>query len=162
MIQLIKIHKLKEKKLFLLLFLISLLLSHMNIFGISNPAIMPNYFIALILSFLLTNKASLNLFNLVIIGLVIDVLAGNLLGQYGLIFIFIYTLNLITNKILFIKHQSQIIALSIFLIFFSFITLWLTSETFEIFIPFQTLLIQSILTFIVFLFFRVIIIKNIS
>ena len=63
------IQKFQEDKLFIILFLISLVLSHIGIFGIHDPTIMPNYFIALIVSFILTKKARLNLNKLVIIGL---------------------------------------------------------------------------------------------
>jgi len=155
--KIINIQKSQEDKLFIILFLISLVLSHIGIFGIHDPTIMPNYFIALIVSFILTKKARLNLNKLVIIGLIIDVLAGQLIGQYGLIFINIYIAYLITNKILIIKYEKQIESLSILLILFGFLILWLTSQSYGIPIIPKAILFQSILTFIAYLFFRVII-----
>ena len=79
----------KEIKLFLILFIISIFLSHMGVVSIEDSTIAPNYFIALIVSFILTKKASLNLYKVLIIGLATDIFVGQLIGQYGLIFIII-------------------------------------------------------------------------
>ena len=157
-----KIPQIQAQKLFIILFIISLILSHIGIVGIEDSSIMPNYFIALIVSFILAKRARLDLFKLVIIGLIVDIFTGQLIGQYGLIFIIIYILNFSVNKILVIKYQKQIESLSIFLILFSFIILWLTSQSYNIFITPKILLLQSILTFIAYLFFKVIINKFIS
>jgi len=157
-----KIPQIQAQKLFIILFIISLILSHIGIVGIEDSSIMPNYFIALIVSFILAKRARLDLFKLVIIGLIVDIFTGQLIGQYGLIFIIIYILNFSVNKILVIKYQKQIESLSIFLILFSFIILWLTSQSYNIFITPKILLLQSIFTFIPYLFFKVIINKFIA
>jgi rod shape-determining protein MreD len=157
-----KIPQIQAQKLFIILFIISLFLSHIGIVGIEDSSIMPNYFIALIVSFILAKRARLDLFKLVIIGLIVDIFTGQLIGQYGLIFIIIYILNFSVNKILVIKYQKQIESLSIFLILFSFIILWLTSQSYNIFITPKILLLQSIFTFIAYLFFKVIINKFIA
>lgn len=157
-----KIPQIQAQKLFIILFIISLILSHIGIVGIEDSSIMPNYFIALIVSFILAKRARLDLFKLVIIGLIVDIFTGQLIGQYGLIFIIIYILNFSVNKILVIKYQKQIESLSIFLILFSFIILWLTSQSYNIFITPKILLLQSIFTFIAYLFFKVIINKFIA
>lgn len=157
-----KIPQIQAQKLFIILFIISLFLSHLGLVGIEDSSIMPNYFIALIVSFILAKRARLDLFKLVIIGLIVDIFTGQLIGQYGLIFIIIYILNFSVNKILVIKYQKQIESLSIFLILFSFIILWLTSQSYNIFITPKILLLQSIFTFIAYLFFKVIINKFIA
>ena len=157
-----KIPQIQAQKLFIILFIISLILSHIGIVGIEDSSIMPNYFIALIVSFILAKRARLDLFKLVIIGLIVDIFTGQLIGQYGLIFIIIYILNFSVNKILVIKYQKQIESLSIFLILFSFVILWLTSQSYNIFIIPKILLLQSIFTFIAYLFFKVIINKFIA
>jgi rod shape-determining protein MreD len=157
-----KIPQIQAQKLFIILFIISLILSHIGIVGIEDSSIMPNYFIALIVSFILAKRARLDLFKLVIIGLIVDIFTGQLIGQYGLIFIIIYILNFSVNNILVIKYQKQIESLSIFLILFSFIILWLTSQSYNIFITPKILLLQSIFTFIAYLFFKVIINKFIA
>jgi rod shape-determining protein MreD len=157
-----KIQQIQAKKLFIILFIISLFLSHLGLVGIEDSSIMPNYFIALIVSFIVAKKAGLNLFKLVTIGLIVDLFTGQLIGQYGLIFMVIYILDFSVNKILVIKYQKQIESLSIFLILFSFIILWLTSQSYNIFITPKILLLQSIFTFIAYLFFKVIINKFIA
>ena len=149
----------KEKTLFMILFLLSIILSNIGIPGIENPALMPNYFIALIIASILNKSSYMNIYKLVIIGLLVDILAGQLLGQYGLIFIFIYLLYFIIQKLLVIKTTPQLFSLSFFLILFSFIILWTTSLSHGLFINFNLLFTQSILTFIAYLIFNIFIEK---
>ena len=152
----------KEIKLFLILFIISIFLSHMGVVSIEDSTIVPNYFIALIVSFILTKKASLNLYKVFIIGLATDIFVGQLIGQYGLIFIIIFILNFLTNKMIVIQNKKQIESLSFILILISFVILWLTAKNYNMFIPLKILLLQFILTFIAYLFFKVIITKYTS
>ena len=153
------IEKKKERTSFIILFFISIILSNIGIPGIENPALMPNYFIALIIASILNKSSYMNIYKLVIIGLLVDILAGQLLGQYGLIFIFIYLLHFIIQKLLVIKTTPQLFSLSFFLILFSFIILWTTSLSHGLFINFNLLFTQSILTFIAYLFFNIFIKK---
>jgi rod shape-determining protein MreD len=153
------IEKKKERTSFIILFFISIILSNIGIPGIENPALMPNYFIALIIASLLNKSSYMNIYKLVIIGLLVDILAGQLLGQYGLIFIFIYLLYFIIQKLLVIKTTPQLFSLSFFLILFSFIILWTTSLSHGLFINFNLLFTQSILTFIAYLIFNIFIEK---
>ena len=152
----------KEIKLFLILFIISIFLSHMGVVSIEDSTIVPNYFIALIVSFILTKKASLNLYKVLIIGLATDIFVGQLIGQYGLIFIIIFILNFLTNKMIVIQNKKQIESLSFILILFGFVILWITANNYNMFIPLKILLLQFILTFIAYLFFKVIITKYTS
>ena len=149
----------KERTSFIILFFISIILSNIGIPGIENPALMPNYFIALIIASILNKSSYMNIYKLVIIGLLVDILAGQLLGQYGLIFIFIYLLHFIIQKLLVIKTTPQLFSLSFFLILFSFIILWTTSLSHGLFINFNLLFTQSILTFIAYLIFNIFIEK---
>jgi len=153
------IEKKKERTSFIILFFISIILSNIGIPGIENPALMPNYFIALIIASILNKSSYMNIYKLVIIGLLVDILAGQLLGQYGLIFIFIYLLHFIIQKLLVIKTTPQLFSLSFFLILFSFIILWTTSLSHGLFINFNLLFTQSILTFIAYLIFNIFIEK---
>jgi len=154
------IEKKKERTSFIILFFISIILSNIGIPGIENPALMPNYFIALIIASILNKSSYMNIYKLVIIGLLVDILAGQLLGQYGLIFIFIYLLHFIIQKLLVIKTTPQLFSLSFFLILFSFIILWTTSLSHGLFINFNLLFTQSILTFIAYLIFNIFIEKS--
>ena len=149
----------KERTLFIILFLISIIFSNIGIPGIENSTLMPNYFIALIIACILNKSSYLNIYGLVIIGLIVDLFAGQLLGQYGLIFICIYLLYFIIQKLLVIKTTLQLFSLSLFLTLCSFLILWATSTSHDLFISFNSLFIELILTFIAYLIFNIFIKK---
>jgi len=149
----------KDIYLFFILLLMSLFLSNTGILGITDSRIMPNYFIALVIAFIITNKANLNLYKLMILGLMVDLLAGQLLGQHALIFITIFVLFFLANKLLVIKTEIQFSTLSIFLIFNSFFILWVTSQSHDIFRSPNLLILQGFLTFFAYLITKLIIIK---
>lgn len=149
----------KEKYLFFILIFISLFLSNIGIFGITDPRNMPNYFIGLVIAFIISNKANLNLYKLMILGLIVDLFTGQLMGQHALIFITIFLLSFLVNKLLIIKTEIQQSTLSIFLIVNSFFILWVTSQSHDIFRSPSLLLVQGILTFFAYLITKLIIIK---
>ena len=147
--------KKRERALFIILFFISIIFSNLGIPGIENSNIMPNYFLALIISCLLNKNSFLNLYNLVIFGLIVDILCGQLLGQYGFLFISIYFVYFIIQKITTISNSKQLLFLGFCLSIFSFIALWATSLSHKIFIPFNLLFLQFVLTFITYLIFNI-------
>ena len=151
--------KKKEGNLFVILFLLSIIFSNIGIPSIENSNMMPNYFIALITACILNKSSSLNIYKLVIIGLIVDLFVGQLLGQYGLIFICIYLVHFIIQKILVIKSTQQLFSLGFFLIISSFFVLWTTSVSHGLFISSNLIFIQSILTFITYLIFNIFIKK---
>jgi len=153
------IEKRRENYLFYILIFISLILANIGIIIFEDPRIMPNYFIGLTLAFVITDKANLNLYKLLIFGLFVDLFSGQVLGQHGLIFIIIYLLYFLINKILIIKTEMQSSSLSIFLILISFIIIWLTSQSHDIFRPTNLLIVQGILTFFAYLIFKTVINK---
>ena len=153
------IEKKKERTSFIILFLISIIFSNIGIPGIENSTLMPNYFIALIIACILNKSSYLNIYGLVIIGLIVDLFAGQLLGQYGLIFICIYLIYSIIQRLLVIKTTLQLFSLGFFLILCSFLVLWATSLSHGLFISFNLLFIQSIFTFITYLIFNIFIKK---
>ena len=148
------VQKRKENYLLFSFILISLILSNLSLPWVESPTSMPNYFIALIVTFISLKKSSLNLYKLIIIGLGVDLLVGNLLGQYGVIFISIYALNFIINKILIIKTENQVLSLAFLLILFSFLILWATSQSHNIGVSLNILFFQFILTLLIYLIFR--------
>ena len=147
--------------LFYILIFISLIISNIGIIFFEDSRIMPNYFIGLILAFLITNTTDLNLYKLMAFGLLIDLFVGQLLGQHSLIFIILYLLYFLINKMLIIKTEIQSSSLSIFLILISFIIVWLTSQSHDIFRSPNLLLLQGILTFFTYLIFKTVINKYI-
>ncbi len=151
----------RENYLFYILIFISLIISNIGIIFFEDSRIMPNYFIGLILAFLITNTTDLNLYKLMAFGLLIDLFVGQLLGQHSLIFIILYLLYFLINKILIIKTEIQMSSLSIFLILISFIIIWLTSQSHDIFRSPNLLLLQGILTFFTYLIFKTVINKYI-
>ena len=153
------IERRRENHLFYILIFISLIISNIGIIFFEDSRIMPNYFIGLILAFLITNTADLNLYKLMAFGLLIDLFIGQLLGQHGLIFIILYLLYFLITKVLIIKTEMQSSSLSIFLISISFIIMWLTSQSHDIFRPPNLLLLQGILTFFIYLIFKTVINK---
>ena len=152
----------KERNLLIVLSLIAIFLSNLGIPGIENSAIMPNYFIALIITFILMKLGNLNLYKLVIIGLLVDVFVGQLLGQYAFIFISIYLADYIVNRVLIIKSEKQVFTLSFFLILISFFILWISSLSYSIFIPPKIILFQIILTVITYSILNAFINRSIS
>ena len=155
------IERRRENYLFYILIFISLIISNIGIIFFEDSRIMPNYFIGLILAFLITNTTDLNLYKLMAFGLLIDLFAGQLLGQHSLIFIILYLLYFLINKMLIIKTEIQSSSLSIFLILISFIIVWLTSQSHDIFRSPNLLLLQGILTFFTYLIFKTVINKYI-
>lgn len=153
------IQKKNENKLFIIIFLISLFLSNLGIPGAEDSRIMPNYFIAIYITFIAAKVANLNLYKLVMTSIIIDLFVGQLLGQYGLILISIYLIDFIIHKILIVKTELQIISLYILLILFSFFILGVTSASYDIPNPYKIMILQAILTFIVCLILRLIINK---
>ena len=155
MIQKTILEKKKERTSFIILFLTSIILSNIRILGIENSTMMPNYFIALVIVCILNKNSYCNIYILVIIGLIVDIFVGQILGQYAFIFICIYLINFLVQKILAINTALQILSLGLFLTLWSFIFLWATSLSQGLFINFNLLLIQSILTFITYLIFNI-------
>ena len=74
----------------------------------------------------------------------------------------IFILNFLTNKMIVIQNKKQIESLSFILILIGFVILWLTAKNYNMFIPLKIFLLQFILTFIAYLFFKVIIKKYTS
>ena len=140
------IQKRQENYLIMILAFVSLILSNIALPWTENPSNMPNYFIALIAIFIVSDKANLNLFKLFIIGLLVDLFLGQILGQYAFIFICIYALNFLVGRILIIKTDTQILSLSSFMILVSFFVLWATSQNQNIILPLGLLFYQFILT----------------
>ena len=151
-----------DYSLLTILSLICILLSNIGIPGIADVRIVPNYFIALFIIFIMSKNCNLHLYKLLTIGLIIDLFVGQILGQYALIFICIFLVDHIVNKILLIKTDKQILSLAFFLILISFFILGATSQSHNIVINFEILFYQLILTFFTFLIFRIIVNNFIS
>tara|TARA_B100000780_G_C21057957_1_gene425135 strand:+ start:404 stop:880 length:477 start_codon:yes stop_codon:yes gene_type:complete len=78
-----KIINKKENIFFLLLFIFSLFLSHLNIFDFANQNTNPEYFIILITIMINSKSTNISLIRVFIMGLIIDFFIGVILGQYS-------------------------------------------------------------------------------
>ena len=84
-----KIFKKNESVIIFTLFLLTLLLSRINIPLLESAGLMPDYFLALFVSLIASRHTNINIFILFLLGICVDLIAGKLLGQYALIFIII-------------------------------------------------------------------------
>ena len=78
-----KIISKKENSFLVLLFILSLILSHLNIFNLMEQSTNPEYFIAFGSLMISSRLIHTGLIKLFILGLIIDVFIGIILGQYA-------------------------------------------------------------------------------
>lgn len=103
--------KLKQQKLFVGLFLVSIFLSFINLFSIININIYPEYFIALMVLTISSNLISINITKVFLIGVIVDILIGSILGQYTITFLLLYGLQIFSQKYFLMPTRAQAILL---------------------------------------------------
>lgn len=97
----------KEYSLFFFLFIVSALFSHLNIFDIAQISTNPNYFLALIVLVCSYHIINISLIKLFIIGIIVDVLVGQLLGEHGFIFLLILFTEQLYKKYIHVLNYEQ-------------------------------------------------------
>ena len=90
--------KLRQRKLFFILFLFCIIFSFFNLFGFLNFSFYPEYFIALMVLTISSNMIEVSTSKIFIIGILVDILIGSILGQYTLAFLVIYSLQILSQK----------------------------------------------------------------
>jgi len=90
--------KLKQRKLFFILFLFCIIFSFFNLFEFLNFSFYPEYFIALMVLTISSNMIEVSTSKIFIIGILVDILIGSILGQYTLAFLLIYSLQILSQK----------------------------------------------------------------
>ena len=125
-------YKRSDTIVFCILFLITLLLSRINFPLIGTDGIMPDYFLALFVSLIATRLMKMNIYILFLLGLLIDLLAGELIGQYGLILIIIYFVNFILNKYFLLQTSLMKVSQNLILITIGLIMLLILSSSYEL------------------------------
>ena len=103
--------KIKQQKLFVALFLVSIFLSFINLFSIININIYPDYFIALMVLTISSNLISININKVFLIGVIVDILIGSILGQYTIAFLLLYGLQVFSKKYFLMPTSAQAILL---------------------------------------------------
>ena len=91
-----------------IIFLITLLISKINIPVINTSGNMPDYFLALFVCLIASRFMNMNIYILFLLGLIVDLLVGELMGQYGLIFITIYFINFLLSKYFLFKTSIML------------------------------------------------------
>ena len=138
-----------------ILFLLTLFLSYSNLPLIDSPGLMPNYFIALFVSLIAFRL--MNIYILFLLGLLIDLLAGELIGQYGLVLIIIYFVNFILNKYFLLQTSLMQFSQNLVLITIGLIMLLILSSSYELTTNVNLLGIKWIVTCLVCLLYNQII-----
>jgi rod shape-determining protein MreD len=150
-------YKRSDAIVFCILFLITLLLSRINFPLIGTDGIMPDYFLALFVSLIATRLMKINIYILFLLGLLIDLLAGELIGQYGLVLIIIYFVNFILNKYFLLQTSLMQFSQNLILITIGLIMLLILSSSYELTTNVNLLGIKWIVTCLVCLLYNQII-----
>ena len=150
-------YKRSDAIVFCILFLITLLLSRINFPLIGTDGIMPDYFLALFVSLIATRLMKMNIYILFLLGLLIDLLAGELIGQYGLVLIIIYFVNFILNKYFLLQTTLMQFSQNLILITIGLIMLLILSSSYELTTNVNLLGIKWIVTCLVCLLYNQII-----
>lgn len=116
----------------LLLFLFTLFLSHIHVPLISSIGLIPDYFLALFTVLIATRFININIYIYFLIGLIIDLLVGELIGQYGLVFIIIYFTNFLLNKSFLFKSPIMLVSQHIFLATIGLLVLLISSLSYDL------------------------------
>ena len=149
-----KINK-KENILLGALFIISLLLSHLNIFSFTNQNTNPEYFIALFTIILNSKHWQFSLIKVFLLGLIIDAFIGLVLGQYAFSFLMMVLFHKIYNHYLNAVSEEQKSFLHFFTVLIGVVCLKLVAmsnlaEDFD----FVSIILIFILTFLTFFIFQ--------
>ena len=152
--------KIKQQKLFVGLFLVSIFLSFINFFSFININIYPEYFIALMVLTISSNLISINIAKVFLAGVIVDILIGSILGEYTIAFLLLYGLQIFSQKYFLMPTRAQAILLRFLSICFGLIIVTIISQNFN---PiFNTngsllnyLIIEIAITFFIFIIFQI-------
>ena len=129
------------------IFLITVFISQVNLPLINNVGLIPDYFLALSVALIAERFKKLNILAIFLLGIVVDFLVGELLGQYALTFILMFMANYVLHRFFKYESSSQKLFLYIFLFELGFFTLILTSLSFQLNIfSFDILIYKSLIT----------------
>ena len=152
--------KLRQQKLFVGLFLVSIFFSFINLFSFLDINIYPEYFLALMVLTISSNLISINITKVFLMGVIVDILIGSILGEYTIAFLLIYGLQIFSQKYFLMPTRAQAILLRFLSICFGLIIVTIISQNFN---PiFNTngsllnyLIIEIAITFFIFIIFQI-------
>ena len=138
----------------LLLFLFTLFLSYIHVPLISSIGLIPDYFLALFSALIATRFININIYIYFLIGLIIDLLVGELIGQYGLVFIIIYFTNFLLNKFFLFKSPIMLVSQHMLLISIGLLVLLISSLSYDLSMNLNLFFMKWIVTCLVCLLFH--------
>jgi cell shape-determining protein MreD len=152
--------KIRQQKLFVGLFLFSTFFSFINFFSFLNINIYPEYFIALMVLTVSSNLISISITKVFLTGVIVDILIGSILGQYTITFLFLYGLQVFSQKYFLMPTRPQAILLKFLSICLGLIIVTIISQKFNP--TFHTngsllnyLIIEIAITFIILVIFQI-------
>ena len=123
--------KIRQQKLFVGLFLVSTFFSFINLFSFFNINIYPEYFIALMVLTVSSNLISISITKVFLTGVIVDILIGSILGQYTITFLFLYGLQVFSQKYFLMPTRPQAILLKFLSICLGLIIVTIISQKFN-------------------------------
>ena len=152
--------KIRQQKLFVGLFLVSTFFSFINLFSFLNTNIYPEYFLALIVLTISSNLILISITKVFLMGVIVDFLIGSILGQYAIVFLLLYGLQVFYQKYFLMPSRPQVILLQFLSICFGIIILTVISQNFNP--TFHTngsllnyLIIEIAITFVILIIFQI-------
>ena len=112
---------------FVAIFLVTILLTQINLPFLNDIRLIPDYFIALIIPTIIIRFKNINIFIVFVIGILVDMFIGELIGQYAITFIIIYISNYVLHKFFVFRSTSQVIFLYFILLEIGFLVIGITS-----------------------------------
>tara|TARA_B100000795_G_C22633410_1_gene373501 strand:- start:132 stop:623 length:492 start_codon:yes stop_codon:yes gene_type:complete len=137
-----------------IIFLITLLISKINIPVINTSGHMPDYFLALFVCLIASRFMNMNIYILFLLGLIVDLLVGELMGQYGLIFITIYFINFLLSKYFLFKTSIMLALQHLTLTTIGLIIFLISSLSYELTININLFAVKWIVTCLVCLLYN--------
>ena len=123
--------KLRQKKLFAGLFLLSTFFSFINLFSFLDINIYPEYFLALMVLTISSNLISISITKVFLMGVIVDILIGSILGQYTMAFLLLYGLQVFSLKYFLMPTRPQAILLKFLSICLGIILVTIISQNFN-------------------------------
>ena len=152
--------KIRQQKLFVGLFLVSIFFSFINLFSFLNTNIYPEYFVALMVLTVSSNLITISTTKVFLMGIIVDILIGSILGQYTIAFLLLYGLQVFYQKYFLMPTRPQAILLKFLSICLGIITVTIISQNFNPTFSINGsllnyLIIEIAITFVILIIFQI-------
>ena len=152
--------KIRQQKLFVGLFIVSIFFSFINLFSFLNINIYPEYFLALMVLTISSNLIPISTTKVFLMGIIIDILIGSILGQYTIAFLLLYGLQVFYQKYFLMPTRPQAILLRFLSICLGIITVTIISQNFNPTFSINGsllnyLIIEIAITFVILIIFQI-------